>query len=225
MTFLLKDKVVYQGTTYVIGQVNDDATFNIYIARTPSWKASYRPARHVQNVKAEALKAYAPPADKRSNAICQCCGRQIESKKGLIAHHGYERPGQGWQTSSCMGARYLPFQISRDRLGEMIEESIKPHLEGLHTHRASLDVEGVKVPGPVLEYPKDHPKFAGRHEKANQYQLIVGPDWKPDHSWEPGYDKYLSWAKGSVESSIRLVTMELENQQARYDGWKPSEVK
>ena len=29
--------------------------------------------------------------------------------------HGYERPGHGWQTGSCMGAKNLPFEVDRDR--------------------------------------------------------------------------------------------------------------
>lgn len=36
---------------------------------------------------------------------CQCCFRQIFAETGTIAHHGYERPGHGWQTASCVGAK------------------------------------------------------------------------------------------------------------------------
>lgn len=52
---------------------------------------------------------------------CQICGRVIKAKGGLIAHHGYTRPYEGWQTSSCEGARYLPYEVSCDRLAEVIE--------------------------------------------------------------------------------------------------------
>lgn len=47
---------------------------------------------------------------------CQICGRAIKAKKGLIAHHGYQRPGDGWQTVSCMGARYRPYEVACDAL-------------------------------------------------------------------------------------------------------------
>ncbi len=47
---------------------------------------------------------------------CQICGRAIKSAKGLIAHHGYQRPGGGWQTGSCYGARHLPYEVSCDLL-------------------------------------------------------------------------------------------------------------
>ena len=57
---------------------------------------------------------------------CQCCGRQIFAQRGKIAHHGYERPGYGWQTASCMGALYLPFEVARERLADLIV-ALKQH--------------------------------------------------------------------------------------------------
>jgi len=47
---------------------------------------------------------------------CQICGRAIKSTSGLIAHHGYQRPESGWQTSSCEGARHLPYEQDRERI-------------------------------------------------------------------------------------------------------------
>lgn len=47
---------------------------------------------------------------------CQVCEREIKAKTGLIAHHGYKRPGHGYQTASCMGAKHLPYEVSCDVL-------------------------------------------------------------------------------------------------------------
>lgn len=58
---------------------------------------------------------------------CQICGRVIKAKNGIIAHHGYKRPGGGWQTASCAGARFLPYEVSCDRLPPTIE-FIKRHI-------------------------------------------------------------------------------------------------
>lgn len=52
---------------------------------------------------------------------CQICGRSIKAKHGLIAHHGYKRPQWGFQTDSCLGARYAPYEESRERLVEVME--------------------------------------------------------------------------------------------------------
>lgn len=52
---------------------------------------------------------------------CQICGRPILAKTGKIAHHGYKRPGNGWQTQSCMGAKHLPYEQSCDLIPEAIK--------------------------------------------------------------------------------------------------------
>lgn len=51
---------------------------------------------------------------------CQICGRLIKLVRGNIAHHGFQRPGSGYQTSSCMGARELPFEVSCDVLRDHV---------------------------------------------------------------------------------------------------------
>lgn len=56
---------------------------------------------------------------------CQICARPIFAELGTIAHHGYERPGTGWQTASCYGAKRLPYEASRDAIEELIPGMVK----------------------------------------------------------------------------------------------------
>lgn len=50
-------------------------------------------------------------------ATCQCCGTDVAiDKHDRTAHHGYERPGTGWQTDSCNGARHLCYELGHDQL-------------------------------------------------------------------------------------------------------------
>ncbi len=56
-------------------------------------------------------------------ATCQVCGRAIKASTGVLAHHGYQRPGDGWQTRSCAGARSLPYELSCDALQPEIEKT------------------------------------------------------------------------------------------------------
>lgn len=46
------------------------------------------------------------------DTTCQICARRIMSRVGVIAHHGYTRPGDGWQSASCYGARHLAWEKS-----------------------------------------------------------------------------------------------------------------
>lgn len=61
---------------------------------------------------------------------CQICGRLIKAKNGIIAHHGYQRPGDGYQTRSCFGARHVPYEVGHNALDEykkLIEEVYLPN--------------------------------------------------------------------------------------------------
>lgn len=50
-------------------------------------------------------------------STCQICGRTIKvNNTGLIAHHGYQLPSNGWQTASCRGARRQPYELGCDAL-------------------------------------------------------------------------------------------------------------
>jgi len=55
-------------------------------------------------------------------SVCQICGRAVKSKNGVIAHHGFKRPGQGWQTASCYGAKYRPYEVAKDALENYLPE-------------------------------------------------------------------------------------------------------
>jgi hypothetical protein len=58
---------------------------------------------------------------------CQICGRLIQAKNGRIAHHGYQRPGHGWQTASCPGAKYRPYEVACERLEWFVNLLIDMH--------------------------------------------------------------------------------------------------
>jgi len=127
--FQPNQEVSYRGTCYRINKQMPDGRWHIRARR----RACGMPGFTV--VQAFDLSPWVQPAAKaRSGAICQCCGRQIEAKRGNIAHHGYQRPGQGWQTSSCIGAMFPPFQVSRDRLGYLIDQVIKPYVVRCEGH-------------------------------------------------------------------------------------------
>lgn len=62
----------------------------------------------------------------------------------MIAHHGYERPGDGWQTQSCMGARFRPYEIASDALPPAIA-AVERHVarigEALAAHLSAPPAE------------------------------------------------------------------------------------
>lgn len=75
---------------------------------------------------------------------CQCCGRAILANLGSIAHHGYERPGSGWQTASCFGAKRLPWEVDRSAVADLIK-FLKASLEGQIKSRENVANESVEI--------------------------------------------------------------------------------
>lgn len=52
---------------------------------------------------------------------CPCCGSWQAVRSGRIVHHGYQRPGVGWQTASCAGVSFPPYERSPAGVDAMIE--------------------------------------------------------------------------------------------------------
>ena len=86
---------------------------------------------------------------------CPCCFRGIAVVGQLMAHHGYERPGNGWQTTSCPGIRFEPLEWSpnglmwmidklKERLASLNEEynsrNLKQRLTSMNIHRKPIEV-------------------------------------------------------------------------------------
>ena len=81
----------------------------------------------VADLKTKAIKGRAPSTgpSKPENPdkivkTCGCCFRGVAVQSGHMAHHGYERPGTGWQTNSCPGIEYPPLEVSSAGLEHVI---------------------------------------------------------------------------------------------------------
>jgi hypothetical protein len=151
---------------------------------------------------------------------CQVCGRTIGAKTGMIAHHGYQRPYEGWQTASCEGARYLPYEISCDRLREVIEtvqtfiaSQEEALADFLATPPATL-IENIRRSswdkiGTDYTYTRpdafDHTSLAFRFSSDRP------------RTYECAYRN----RKSAYERTIRLARADVVTMQRRLNEWKP----
>jgi hypothetical protein len=158
---------------------------------------------------------------------CQICARAIQAKKGVIAHHGYRRPQRhsGWQTSSCPGARSLPYEVSRDRLYQVIE--------GL---RGTIETEEKELtrflaePPDSLSYRKHHYGASARNPYDLGELITVprpadfdrnGPSFQVRTYLGRSYEYLYAARERELKESLknhRFLAVEL---QARYDAWVP----
>ena len=47
-----------------------------------------------------------------ASGTCQCCFGAFKLPRGRMSHHGYKRPGYGYDVGYCMGERELPYEKS-----------------------------------------------------------------------------------------------------------------
>lgn len=144
---------------------------------------------------------------------CQICGRPIKASKGLIAHHGYKRPGCGWQTASCAGARYLPYEVGRDRIPEVIK-GIQQWAQDTQATLAAF----LKTPPPELIYI--------RKSGWSQKEIILQKpaDFQFDTCRSFGFLDYATIYRQRVremEQGIQFAEQDILRLQKRYDNWSP----
>ncbi len=151
---------------------------------------------------------------------CQCCGNRYLANTGTIAHHGYQRPGNGWQSASCDGAKALPFEVSRDRLGSMIERLKNWEIRAVADRKAVSDETK-----PVTT------RFQGKkHGWGHEYESVdVSRDTFQDlhdkrHGWFLShmihtFDELKDSDLCRRDQQIKGVRSEIKAQQARFDSW------
>jgi hypothetical protein len=180
------------------------------------------------------VRSAAQIADDSLRMHCQCCGRAILANLGSIAHHGYERPEAYYQTASCMGAKRLPFEVDRAALGEMIGY-MRDRLARAEKHRAAIKSEKLPI---VFDYESQliGPSQFQQFGRWNKWPVVKRSFNVSRESFEefkagPGsnscysiydFDAYKARHVEYLSSSIKQLRQHINEEQARYDGWKQS---
>lgn len=210
MTFQVKDKISHLGRAYQIYAITDGIAYANIVRSSQGY-----PRRIKGSL--ESLKAYEPPAKISQHAkTCQICSRPIHAATGKIAHHGYERPGGGYQTASCYGAQHLPFEVSRDVLGLFIDNVLVPRIASTTEHLQKIE-DGKVSKIKILEDKKDDRgrtvyKSWGKTEK----------EWVEYERGHPRFERLLEIEKANTETSLKHLIEDRKHQQKRYDTWKPA---
>lgn len=182
-------------------------------------------------IKAAPLQKKAPSKTARQEQArlaqaktCQICSRPIMAETGKIAHHGYQRPGIGYQTQSCYGALHLPFEESRDRLGQYIQTILKPQLENMKTTLAGVESESYAI---RIWYGTG--QYNGRHEIRKSFPARrEGYEEQRDAhrkqaAYRPSIPDTFDQAKARevhvLKRDIEMAEAYLVGQQVRYNGW------
>lgn len=146
---------------------------------------------------------------------CQICGREIKAKEGIIAHHGYQRPYKaGWQTNSCLGARFPPYETSRDRI---------PHVKNRLTNFLTVNRSALKE---LLDHPPEKMNIIIGGIYARKTIEVTRPtDYvvskERQHCYSPRtYDYAFSNRRNELEQAIKEAQKDYDYLRNRYSTWK-----
>jgi hypothetical protein len=171
-------------------------------------------------------------AEEAERMHCQCCERAILANMGSIAHHGYERPGWGYQSASCMGAKELPFEVDRSALGRMLV-FLRQRLANAEKHRAAIKAEKLPIVfhyesqfiGPIRwhqprgrEWPVVKRSFDVSRESFEAFKEGPGSNSCYGQDWEAYKARHVE----GLSNSIKNLREQIAHEQKRYDGWKQS---
>lgn len=154
----------------------------------------------------------------RAVMTCQCCARKYLANIGSMAHHGYTRPGFGWQTASCMGAKELPFEVAREALGRLIK-ALERHLTDLKKSRAAANAERMPI---VRSYREGFDRAAKKIE-VEFTRVNFKDNSRLLNKCGYYYSTFDELKKAELfgrDRDIKGMTEEIAAQQARFDGWK-----
>jgi hypothetical protein len=156
---------------------------------------------------------------------CQCCARRILAETGEIAHHGYQRPGTGWQTASCFGAKALPFEVDRARLGDMLV-SLKAQRDTLIKALAEIEAETRPVSYTYSDrtdctqsWHKGVPRTIRVTRETFDAEYDAIHDKRGARAVKPTFDMVKAGVLSGLGGEKRMVEGEIAFQQPRYDGW------
>lgn len=157
-------------------------------------------------------------ADEADRMTCQCCWRGIFAATGMIAHHGYERPGDGWQTASCMGARHLPFEADRAQLGVLIR-ILEQQRDGIAAHLAALIAETTPCTFQYSVYDKEIRRSRPVSREITRETFAQIKAELANHLYSD-FDDLKERNVSSTERNLRITREQIAECRARFDGWK-----
>lgn len=175
-------------------------------------------------VKGRAPRAEPVPENPNKDIkTCPCCFRAIAVmggkdakgvQAGTMAHHGFERPGEGYQTASCPGIRFKCLEVSTeglvwyikllsdtiDRARETLKnlpnwtETLNPHFHHEDKSRAERKGKEYKIPRMLVKTeidPKDWNAAIASVEHSLHFKINSATDdrafrQKILDNWKPG---------------------------------------
>jgi hypothetical protein len=154
---------------------------------------------------------------------CQCCGSDVAVDKAAddefqrTAHHGYKRPGWGYQTASCMGARALPYELGHDKLDRLVallEREVEQRVARVAALQAGK-VQKIMVAGPYRRNGREMVEVTPQNADLLMAERTINVLAMPGAAWVAVVRDEVA----RVERELVYVRRDLRDQQARRAAW------
>lgn len=203
----LYDSITFSGIhslTAIEKRLNKSTIDHPCVTAMKQWMVEMRPLNQaIESLKAHVVMGRAPstapaiPVNPNKDVkTCPCCFRAIAVGSGKMVHHGYKRPGDGEQTTSCPGIHFQPLELSPDGLHYMLQ-----------AHQNS------KLAAETLLVKKDEIKYFV-HTNFKREEIKVYPG-------DPKFDQEMKGFIYGQERDIRYHTRDIKMFEERIANWKP----
>lgn len=147
---------------------------------------------------------------------CQICARAIKANTGVIAHHGYQRPGYGWQTASCFGAQYKPYEESRDAILICIE-SYKVSAEQQTNYAADLMAN---PPAQITQYARSSYDTDQTFDRPADFDAAGTMDGSIYVKYDDGYSRNFKKMVKQARQNVVEINEAIKFLEQRYAAWE-----
>jgi hypothetical protein len=161
-------------------------------------------AEAARDLKELTRKGRAPASPKPVNpdqhrGTCSCCFRDVAvGELGRMAHHGYQRPGDGYQSASCAGVRFPPLEVSTEGLEWLVWTT---------SERLGVDRERLYRRDEMSTITYDV------HEKGKLVPRKISRG-------EGGWDKtFRAWTR-MMEHTVRTGEQQLDHFEVELETWR-----
>lgn len=145
---------------------------------------------------------------------CQICAREIKAGTGQIAHHGYRRPYylSGTQTSSCYGARHVPYEVGHSALDAYVRLLARLYLR---SRRAARELRA--DPPSELEWTRKD----AWGQMTQRLTLARPTVLREFNRFKPATYEYVYWNRlSNLDQEIRSLRSDMRALRTRRLEWK-----
>lgn len=143
------------------------------------------------------------PTTTRHIGHCPCCQGDWKVRQGVLVHHGYKRPGDGFISGDCYGARGIPHEMSPELAKKYQVVVRREHERAKAAHEAHQTTT-------ELRYQK------WDVEARDNVWVAIHKGEYPDYLWER------TWKEGEyqLKRDLRWAAEELERVTKLVDTWE-----